>query len=316
MKKLLFVSIFFAASYCNAQLPDYYTYLVKGQATVMKPGAKAMLLKQNSFIYKADEIALQNGAEVTLVDKDQNFFVLRSAGIYPAKGLVKTKGAQVPGVTQKYLSLVWNELLNPKQDYANFSNSNVGGVSGGVFRGLACNNLIFPIKGLRTSSDSIHFKWLNTSPGADYMLLIYDHAGKEVLNMQVADTQKTLSLAQSLHSVTGNYYWLVKGRPNGCEEEVPVYFEFMSPGSEQQFIASLPPADTYEGLPGQLRLIDKLEKNLMILAACKCFSSLVNSNRDDKALLKSYVLFLLKYGFNKEASDVWQENVTANNLKK
>ena len=223
------------------------------------------------------------------------------------KNLVKTKQDQVPGVTQKYLNLVWNELLNPKQDYTNFSNSNVGGVYGGVSRGDACNNLIFPIKGLRTSSDSLHFKWLNTSPATSYELLIYNNEGKEVVNMPVKDTEKTLDIVQSLHAVTGNYYWLVKGEHGGCEDEVPVYFELMSPGSEQRFISSLPPADTYEDLSGQLRLIDKLEKNSMILEASRCFSSLVRSNTDNKALQKSYVLFLLKYGFTKEANDLWQK---------
>ena len=85
MKNLLFLLLFSAYAYCNGQLPDYYAYLVKGEVTVVKPGAKPVLLKQNSFIYKVDEINLKSGAEITLVDKDQNFFVLRTAGSYPAK---------------------------------------------------------------------------------------------------------------------------------------------------------------------------------------------------------------------------------------
>ena len=124
--------------------------------------------------------------------------------------------------------------------------------------------------------------------------------------MPVKDTQKTLNLIQSLHSVTGNYYWLVKGENPGCEDEVPVYFELMTHENEQKLISSLLPGNANEDLPGQLQAIDKLEKNAMIPAASKYYSSLVNANPGNEALLKSYVLFLLKYGFDEEAVKEWK----------
>ena len=95
---ILFLAIFF---HCNAQMPDYYIFLVKGDVSVSKPGGKPVLLKQNVFIYKDQVIILKKDAELTLSDRDQNFFVLRSPGINKAKDLNKTKSAHIQGVTQK-----------------------------------------------------------------------------------------------------------------------------------------------------------------------------------------------------------------------
>ncbi|MEI9807938.1 MAG: hypothetical protein WDO16_08745 [Bacteroidota bacterium] len=56
----------------------------------------------------------------------------------------------------------------------------------------------------------------------------------------------------------------------------------------------------------QLQQIDKLEKNAFIHAASARYSSLVKANPGNKALLKSYILFLLKYGFDEEAKAAWK----------
>jgi hypothetical protein len=305
--KNLFIVLLFTSLYCVGQLPDYYVFLVKGDVTVTKPGIKPVPVKQNSFIYKADIINLKNGAEITLADKDQNFFVLRSPGIYEAKNVAKTKPDHIPGITQTYLKLVWNELLNPNHDFTKFTNDNIAGVYGGVSRGDLCNNLIFPVKGLRTSADSLHFKWHQTSPASNYALIIYNSEGKEIVNMPVKDTQKTLHIIQALHSVTGDYYWLVKGENAACEDEEPVYFELMTHENEQKLISSLLPGNRYEDLAGQLQAINKLEKNAMIPAASAYYSTLVNDNPGNEALLKSYIAFLLKYSFDEKAYNMWQK---------
>ena len=38
----------------------------------------------------------------------------------------------------------------------------------------------------------------------------------------------------------------------------------------------------------------------------KYYKTIVQNNPDDDPLLKSYVLFLLKYGFNDEANAAWK----------
>ena len=305
--KSLFIALLFTASCCKGQLPDYYVFLVKGDVKVTKPGARPIAAKQNSFIYKADVIDLKKGAEVTLADKDENFFVLRSPGIYPAKDVAKTKPDHIPGVTQTYIKLVWNELLNPNHDFTKFTKDNIAGVYGGVSRGDVCNNLIFPVRGLRTSADSLHFKWHQTSPASNYSLLIYNSEGKEVVNMPVKDTQKTLHIIQALHSVTGDYYWRVKGENAACEDEDPVYFELMTHENEERFISSLLPGNPHQDLQGQLQAINKLEKNAMIPAAAAHYLNLVHENPGNEALLKSYIAFLLKYSFDAEAYSMWQK---------
>jgi len=307
MKNVITLLLLAISSYCNAQLPDYYIFLIKGEANLIKPAAKPIPVKPNSFIYTSDVIEVKKGAEITLADKSQQFFVLRSPGIYKTKDVAKTKPDHIPGVTQTYLKLVWNELLNPNHDFTKFTNDNIAGVYGGVSRSDECNNLIFPIQGLISSSDSLHFKWHQTSPISKYVLIIYDTERKEVVNMPVKDTQQTLLIKEALHTVTGNFYWLVKGENAGCEDEVPVYFEIITPETEQKMISSLLQGKDYNDLPGRLQAINKLEKNAMIPAAGGYYSKLINDNPGNGALLKSYVLFLLKYGFDKEAYAVWQK---------
>lgn len=307
MKSLIILLLFATPSYCHGQLPDYYVFLIKGNANVISSGGKPVPLKQNGFIYTSDAIDLKTGAEVTLSDKELRFFVLRSPGIYKTKDIAKTKSDHAPGVTKTYLMLVWNELLNPNHDFTKFTNENIAGVYGGVSRGDLCNNLIFPVAGIITSSDSLHFKWHQTSATAKYALIIYDTERKEIINVAVQDTQKTLNITEAVHAMPGNYYWLVKGEKAGCEDEVPVYFEIITREAEQKLVASLLQTDEHTDLPGQLQAVNKLEKNAMIPAAAEYYSKLIEANPGNEALLKSYVLFLLKYGFDNEAYAIWQK---------
>src|SRR6476659_8098764 len=121
MKNVLIFLLFATSLYCKGQSPDYYVYLVKGNVTVTRPRSKPIPVKQNNFIYKADIISLKNGAEITLVDKDQKFFVINSPGNHDLQDLTKNSSAQnSSGVTQKYLKLLWNELLKPDYDYTKF----------------------------------------------------------------------------------------------------------------------------------------------------------------------------------------------------
>jgi len=61
-----------------------------------------------------------------------------------------------------------------------------------------------------------------------------------------------------------------------------------------------------ESLEKQLQQVDKLERNGFTDAASSRYASLVKANPRDKALMKSYVAFLLKYGFDDEAKAVWR----------
>ena len=261
MKKIFALLLFIISLQSHSQVHDYYVFLVKGEALVSNSGGNLVSVKQNSFLDNSQQVTIRKGAEVTLAGKEQEYYVLNSPGVYKLKDLHKEKPDPISGVTKTYLKLVWNELFHPHDDFKTFTNNNNAMAYGGVSRGFECNNLIFPIPDLKTSVDSLHFIWHQTSPSSSYTLMIYDSQGKEIVNVPVKDTQKTISFTKELHSIPGNYYWLVKGDGSGCEDDVPVVFELFSKENEQKLISTILKGNSNADLPGQLLAINKLEKN-------------------------------------------------------
>lgn len=291
----------------QAQLPDYYVYLVSGEATITKPGAKAIAVKQNQLVYKGDVMVLKKGTELTMVDKEAVFLVLNTAGTYKASELLKkaTKKNN-EGITGKYLKLLFHELLDPEQDFDKFKKENIAGVWGGVNRGDDCGNRIFPVNGLQTSVTSIVFRWHKTSPSSNYLFVIYDADGKELVRMNVKDTLLSININEILLGRPGKYFWRVMSVDGNCEDEVLIYFDILTAENEKKLAGQLVAATGNESIEIQLQHIDKLEKNAFINVASARYAAVVKANKNNVALLKSYVLFLLKYGFDEEAASVWK----------
>jgi hypothetical protein len=306
MKKFSIILLLAIGQQCLAQLPDYYVYLVTGEATIAKPAAKPVVIKQKQLVYKNDIIVLKKATELTMVDKDANFIVLNTAGTFKGSELIKkaTKKAN-DGITSKYLKLLFHELLDPNQDFEKLKKENIAGVWGGVSRGDDCGNMLFPVIGLKTSSDTIVFKWRKTSLLSDYTFVIYDGTGKELARMHVKDTSKLVSIRETLQGKPGKYFWRVTSEDGICEDEVPIYFDILTSDNEKKLVDQLVPAMGNQSLEMQLQQIDKLEKNAFIHAASVRYAGIVKANPGNKALVKSYVVFLLKYGFDEQARSAW-----------
>ncbi len=307
MKYLMVILLFAASSHSQAQLPDYYVYLVSGEATITKPGAKPIVVKQSQLVYKTDVIALKKGTELTLVDKDASFVVLTAAGTYKASELLKKANKKNnEGITGKYLKLLFHELLDPEHDYEKFKKENIAGVWGGVNRGDDCGNRIFPVNGLQTSVTSIVFTWHKTSPSSNYLFVIYDADGKELVRMNVKDTLLSININEILLGRPGKYFWRVMSIDGNCEDEVLIYFDILTGENEKKLAGQLVAATGNESIEIQLQHIDKLEKNAFINVASARYAAIVKANPSNGALLKSYVSFLLKYGFEEEAASAWK----------
>ena len=306
MKYLLSIMLFTVVGQSQAQLPDYYVYLISGSAGIVKPGAKAIEIKQNQLLYKSDVLVLKKGTEITLVDKEANFLVLNTAGTFKTAELIK-KGSKKnnEGLTGKYLKLLFHELLDPNHDFEKFKKENIAGVWGGVSRSDGCGNRIFPINGLKTSVTSITFRWYKTSPSANYLFVIYNVEGKELVKMNVKDTLQPFNIAEILQGNSGKFLWRVTSEDGTCEDEVPIYFDLLTAENEKKQSDQLIVATGAESMELQLQQIDKLEKNAFINIASARYRVLVEVNRGNGALLKSYVSFLLKYGFEEEAIATW-----------
>ena len=304
--KYIWMFLFLMGQQSFAQLPDYYVYLITGEATITRPGGKPAGIKQSQLVYKNDIITLKKGAEVTLVDKDASFFVLNAARTYKANALnAGTIKKTNDGITGRYLKLLFHELLDPNQDFEKFKKENIAGVWGGVSRGDDCNNRIFPINGLKTSAATVVFKWHKTSPSSAYSLFIYDANGNEVTKMGVKDSLQPVNINQALQGRPGKYFWRVISVDGNCEDEIPIYFDVLTAENEKKQAAEIATGDE-QSMEMQLQRIDKLEKNGYINVASSKYAALVKANPDNKALLKSYVMFLLKYGSDEEARAAWR----------
>ena len=305
MKHLILFSLIAVFKISHAQLPDYYVYLVKGTVSVSRSNGKPQSIKQGDFIFNNDALAIGKNSEVTLVNRNTEYIVLNTPGTVKASMLSKMSSKTYTGVTKKYLHLVWEEVLDPNYDFTKFKQKNLTGVYGGVSRGESCENLLFPVNGLKTSENTLHFKWLQTSAARNYNFYIYDGSGKEILSKQVKDTQMIIGIDDT-QLQSGKYYWLIKSDDGNCEDEVPLYFEILSKEQENNLLASILPATQNDSLVTELDTIDRLEKNALIYTAKAHYNNLIKNNSGNKALRRIYIMFLLNYGFDEEAASAWK----------
>ena len=307
MKNILFAAFMFACEIIDAQqLPDYCVYLVKGQVTIAKPNTRPVQIKQNQFLYKSEVLTLAKNSEVTLINKADKLLVLNTPGATKVSDLGKKFNTPLPSVTKSYAHLVYHELMDPNYDYTSFRQNNVGGVKGGVSRGAGCGNLIFPPKYLKTSEDSILFRWHTSSPLNSYTFIIYDSIANEIVKTEVKDTMYAINIKNALHGDPGKYYWVVKGKDPGCESD-PLAFQIMDKVDEQKLIPALEIQKGTTDVLSQLQIVDELEKDNWIYSAMKYYATIIQHNPGNDPLAKSYVLFLLKYGFEDEAYKTWKE---------
>lgn len=134
MKYTILLLLFYANATAQ-QMPDYIVYMVKGDVTSQKGKAGPVKVKQNQLLYAAETLTLKQGAEITLSNKEGVGFVLNTPKSYPIASLAKQKKPSTENVSQKYLHLLYHELIDPNHDYNKFKKQNVGGVWGGVHRG-------------------------------------------------------------------------------------------------------------------------------------------------------------------------------------
>jgi len=311
---ILCLLFFVACSTCTAQRPGYYVYLIKGKATVKKADGKSFRIKQQDLLSDNDILSLKKGSELTLVDTSSNFVLLKTAGNYKVGALKSNAGGSTEGLTEKYFKQVWHELLEPTNDYTVFKKESLVELAGSVSRGRKCDNLIFPVNNMKTSEDTIHFAWLQTNDSGVYNFTIVGPKDKK-LELPVSDTQYTMRMPDVFGQPTGQYCWLVKDKENTtktnknstCGNQDQVCFDLITKESEARLVSYLVPQHVPNDLVSQLDIVNKLEKNLLIYRAIGFYSEMVKANPENKALLKSYLFFLLKYGFNEEALSTWND---------
>src|SRR5438477_7987660 len=112
MMRFIFFSFLLVFNICRAQFPDYYVYLVKGVVTVSDKKGKHQA-RQGEFLYKTDILSFSNNSEITLTNKDADYFVLNKGNDLTLNTLATKEAGSYTGITKKYLHLVWEEVLDP-----------------------------------------------------------------------------------------------------------------------------------------------------------------------------------------------------------
>ena len=304
--KLIYTFVSMMMCYvASSQVPSYCIYLMSGDITVSAKGKQPEKARINQFLTDNQELKLGNKAQLTLVNKDSKYLVLNTAGTYQVGALSQNLKNYPPGVTQKYVSLLWKDLVASQDNFSAVRKSASAGVIGGVHRGDDCGVLVFPSPGMRTSNDDIRFIWKKNGKGGEYELSVSDDQMNEILTRPVSDTQVNLVISRDLKGMKGRMYWSIRPRAMpSCEIEASP-FDLASNdeadkavATERDFLAKNDPID-------QLSVIDQLIKDGWVYKAFRFYDILVRNNPGNRMISGQYAMLLLQYGFSKEAEEVY-----------
>lgn len=303
--KLIFTCVaLLVALFGFTQAPAYCIYLMSGEVTVSSKGKQPEKAKLNQFLTDNQELKLGNKAQVTLVNKESKYLVLATPGTYPVSGLSQNLKNYPPGVTQKYVSLLWKDLVAAQDNFSSVKRSAASGTLGGVHRGDDCGGLLFPNPNLHASEDIIRFTWKKIPKANGYDLVLLDDQMNELIARQVSDTQAMVNMQKELGRKAGKMYWTVRVKNLPSCEIDPAPFEIFTKEEENKQFGTEAAFLAKEDMIAQLTEIDKLEKDGWVYRAFRCFDILLKANPGNRMLAGQYSMLLLQYGFDKEAEEV------------
>ena len=309
MWKLAFILFLLVSNSVDGQMPEYYSYLVKGQVQYKKAKAKPISLAPKTLLFKEDVIILPKGkkAEITLVDKNSNYIVISNPGTYKVSELPQKPHQESESITAKYFHLVWEELFQPKKDFATFKKRNLAVVSGGVSRG-DCDVLKAPVNETVAGQGDILFSWKNFSTDPLYIFVLSDEKNIEVLRLKVRDTQLILNTAPWLISPKNRYYWKVVSNNSSCTAFPNNELRLWSNKEIGQRVNEIKSSVQNNGDTTlyHLQVAESLEKENMFDEVNKYYKAVIDQS-NDQVLRSSYAVFLLRIGREKEAERLYMQ---------
>ena len=306
MRALAFILFIFVWNNVDGQMPEYYSYLVKGQVQYKKAKAKPLTLAPKTLLFREDVIILPKGkkAELTLVDKNSNYIVISNPGNYKVSELTQKPHQESESITAKYFHLVWEELFQPKKDFATFKKRNLAVVSGGVSRG-DCDVLKAPFNETKVSSGDVLFTWKNFSSDPLYTFVLSDDRNNEVLRLKLRDTQLILN---STSFIKDRYYWKVISPSSNCTAFPNYEIHFWSSKHIAQRVEEVKSLvkNTGDTTLYHLQVAELLEYENMFDEVNKYYQSVIDQS-NDPVLRAAYASFLLRMKKEKEAEIVYMK---------
>lgn len=216
MKGFLFSVFLLCTGSVFAQLPEYYVYLLKGQATIDTYNNKGVKMKLGALLYKADQVKVTDqNTSITLLNHDDFFVEINKPGLYKVEDLMKLKRPEHPGITKTYLEFIWKELFNGEKDRNSLAKMGFAGSWGGVYRG-ACGGPVLPLDGSCLASDTIIFTWDKSHDSKKYFFSIMDSLKREIISVLVFDTSFGMLKRNLLAETKGSFYWCVRTAEDKC----------------------------------------------------------------------------------------------------
>lgn len=225
----------------KAQFPEFYTHFVKGQVFVKKAGKKWLPMKQKDLLFKEDMIEIrQDNMEAHLVDKDGNFIVLKTKGIYRSGDLHKQVVKKTTGITQKYFALLWKDLNEPELKMPHLTVENLTGSWGGPGRGdSACDLLVFPQYGECISNDTLTFSWKKSGSASSYNFILMNERRNEMFNFITHDTSVTAIVGNMKNSDKTMLYWTVNPVGQNCATPERAMIYLLTKNEESKIISTV-----------------------------------------------------------------------------
>lgn len=186
---ILFIIGLFDVAHAGAQWPDFGVYHTVGTiACARAKGGSPQHIQKGSWIYAGDKLLLVDAAaDIILFTRDSNYIHLKGKGSYSTHDLQTMQRTHAPdGITNRYLSLLWEELFRPGSD------GETGGSTGGVSRGGSF--MLSPADNYHTSLDRVLFRWLPFAWATGYHLRILYDGRRLVYDTVVKDTQLILPI--------------------------------------------------------------------------------------------------------------------------
>ena len=235
MKKTMPLLLFFVCHYCQAQFPEYYIYLYKGNVNVVSKANKKVKASSKQLIYATDHLQLEGDhPEVTLVNQKGKFVEVKGKGLY-AVNTLKPSDNSAPSLTEAYFHMVWEELLDPSHQKSKIES--IASSWGGGSRG-SCDLTAFPRSGYKTSSDSLHFSWHTTGDSGDYHFIVYNSEGQEIINTSTADPKWWFLPKRSPQEIP-IFYWSVQSGSKPCRTLAKNSFILLQPSKQQEIVEAL-----------------------------------------------------------------------------
>ncbi|HSU28833.1 MAG TPA: hypothetical protein VLJ68_10655 [Chitinophagaceae bacterium] len=239
--KTLFLFISLAVSSClAAQKSQWLVFLVHGDVQLTAKGKMPVAVKTKQVLSSEDKIEIKNDqSEITFFNKAGDYYQVKEKGGFIVSDWVKKNSGKAPGITPKFMSYLYEEMLHPAKGAKRNSSESVAASWGAGSRGNACMPVKWPLNLIITSKDTLVFTWAHVSKSLHYQFIIYGPDGDEFFNCLIRDTQMVVNTATLRNADLNKFSWSVNPVLKPCEAIEKNRVELVNADEEEKRAAKI-----------------------------------------------------------------------------